>query len=77
MLGHYFEGLVRSGAVKDYAEIARRTGLTRARVTQIVDMTLLSPYEQEQLLSWTPVGHTDNATLLACAITSPTSLKVS
>lgn len=51
VLGHYFERLVRSGAVRDYAEIARRTGLTRARVTQIVDLTLLAPDEQERLLT--------------------------
>jgi hypothetical protein len=52
-LGHYFERLVRDGGVKDYAEIARRTGLTRARVTQIVNLTLLSSGIQNQVLSLT------------------------
>jgi len=50
VLGHHFERLVREGAVKDYAEIARLTGLTRARVTQIVNLTLLAPEIQEQIL---------------------------
>jgi len=36
--------------VKDYAEIARRTGLTRARVTQIVNLTLLAPDIQQAIL---------------------------
>ena len=50
VLGHHFEMLVRNGAVKDYAEIARLTGLTRARVTQITNLTLLAPEIQEVLL---------------------------
>ncbi len=51
VLGHHFERLVREGAVKDYAEIARLTGLTRARVTQIVNLTLLAPEVQEDILN--------------------------
>jgi hypothetical protein len=50
VLGHHFERLVREGIVKDYAEIARLAGLTRARVTQIVNLTLLAPYIQEEIL---------------------------
>src|SRR2546426_846233 len=50
VLGHHFERLVREGAVKDYAGIARLTGLTRARVTQIVNLTLLAPDIQEAIL---------------------------
>lgn len=53
VLGHHFERLVREGVVKDYAEIARRTGLTRARVTQIVNLTLLAPGIQEEIFSAT------------------------
>src|SRR5207249_2495849 len=33
-LRHHFERLARDGGVRDYSEIARRTGLTRARVTR-------------------------------------------
>jgi len=51
VLGHHFERLVRDGAVKNYAEIARLTGLTRARVTQIVNLTLLAPEIQELILN--------------------------
>ncbi len=50
VLGHHFENLVRDGAVKDYAEIARLTGLSRARVTQIAGLTLLTPEIQEAIL---------------------------
>ena len=50
VLGHHFESLVRGGQMKDYAEIARLTGLTRARVTQITNLTLLAPEIQEELL---------------------------
>ncbi|MGA9652831.1 MAG: hypothetical protein WBV96_02870, partial [Polyangia bacterium] len=32
------------------AEVARRLGLTRARVTQLMDMRLLAPDIQEQIL---------------------------
>jgi hypothetical protein len=51
VLGHYFENLVREGVVKDYAEIARLTGLSRARVTQITNLILLAPEIQEDFLN--------------------------
>jgi len=50
VLGHHFERLVQSGVVKDYAEIARATGLSRARITQVCDMALLPPSVQESIL---------------------------
>ena len=50
VLGHHFENLVRHGFVKDYAEISRLTGLSRARITQIVNLTLLAPAIQEGIL---------------------------
>ncbi len=50
VLGHHFEKLVRHGFVRDYAEIARLTGLSRARITQIVNLTLLAPEIQEGIL---------------------------
>ena len=37
--------------MKDYAEIALLTGLSRARVTQITNLTLLAPEIQEAVLS--------------------------
>ncbi|MCI0410915.1 MAG: hypothetical protein L0191_20525 [Acidobacteria bacterium] len=49
-LAHQWERLVRDGTVKDYADIARLAGLTRARVTQIMDLLLLAPDIQEKAL---------------------------
>jgi hypothetical protein len=63
VLGHHFERLVREGKVKNYAEIARLTGLSRARVTQIADTTLLPPGTQERVLlqAYQALGPTDFA----------------
>ena len=52
-LAHRLEGLVRSGAVKDYAELAELGHVTRARVTQIMNLLNLAPDIQEYLL-WLP-----------------------
>ncbi|MCG8402467.1 MAG: hypothetical protein MJA84_12885 [Firmicutes bacterium] len=45
-LDHY----VQSGFVKDYAELARVGHVSRARITQIVNLNLLAPDVQEALL---------------------------
>lgn len=45
-----FEGLVRTATVRDYAELARRGHITRARMTQITKLLNLAPDIQEQLL---------------------------
>jgi hypothetical protein len=45
-----WEGLVASGTVKDYAEIAALCRISRARVTQIMNLNLLAPDIQEELL---------------------------
>lgn len=44
------DGLIRSGAVPDQADIARIGHVTRARVTQILNLTLLAPDIQEAIL---------------------------
>jgi alkylated DNA nucleotide flippase Atl1 len=49
-LAIHLQKLIDAGAVRDYAEIARLTGLTRARVTQIMNLTLLAPGIQEEIL---------------------------
>lgn len=49
-LAHQIEGLVRSGQVRDYAEVARLGHVTRARVSQIVSLLNLAPTIQEALL---------------------------
>jgi hypothetical protein len=45
-----FDGLVRSGAVKDYAELARLGHVTRARMSQLMSLLHLAPDLQEALL---------------------------
>ena len=54
-LAHHIERRVRSGELDDFAAAARAYGLTRARVTQIVNLTLLAPAIQEEILAMGPV----------------------
>ena len=54
-LAHRFDHLVQTRAVKDYAELARLGHVTRARVTQIMNLLNLAPDIQEHLL-WLPAG---------------------
>jgi hypothetical protein len=49
-LAIHFDGLLRQGIVRDYADIARLGGISRARVTQIMNLLLLAPQIQEALL---------------------------
>lgn len=49
-LAHRIEREVADGKLADHAEAARRLGLTRARVTQLCDLTLLAPDIQEEVL---------------------------
>lgn len=48
-LAHRYQGLVQSGAVKDYADLARLMGVSRARVTQVMNLILLAPDIQEAI----------------------------
>jgi len=43
--------LLESGKVANQADIARRQGITRARVTQVMGMLRLAPEIQEQILT--------------------------
>ncbi len=54
-LAHQIEARVRAGEYADLADAARKLGLTRARVTQIVNLTLLAPDIQEEILAWPPI----------------------
>lgn len=45
-----FDRLVQAGEVEDYAELARLGHVTRARVTQIMNLLMLAPDIQEELL---------------------------
>ena len=50
-LAHYIDRLVENGGIKDYAEVARRLGITRARMAQVTNLLNLSPQFQESILS--------------------------
>ena len=50
-----FEQLIRDGVVKDQADLARLALVSRARVTQIMDLLMLAPDIQEALLFLPPV----------------------
>ena len=51
-LAIYYEGLIHEGHIHEYAEIATLGHVTRARVTQIMNLRLLAPDLQEQLLTF-------------------------
>lgn len=48
---HKVEADIRAGVYDDLADAARKLGLTRARVTQIANLTLLAPAIQEEILA--------------------------
>lgn len=45
-----FDGLIQNGEVTDYAELARLGHVSRARVTQIMNLLMLAPDIQEEIL---------------------------
>jgi hypothetical protein len=45
-----FDGMLARGEVRDYAELARLGHVTRARVTQIMNLLNLAPDIQERIL---------------------------
>lgn len=49
-----FDELIRSGEVQDYAELARLGHVTRARMSQIMNLLNLAPDIQEELLFLPP-----------------------
>jgi hypothetical protein len=55
--------LVRTGEVRDYAELARLGGVTRARMSQIMHLLDLAPDIQEQLLFLNEGGKLTERTL--------------
>ncbi len=50
-----FDGLLRDGVVRDYADLARLGHVTRARMTQLMGLLNLAPDIQEALLFLPPV----------------------
>jgi len=49
-LAIHFDGLIRQGTVRDYADLARLGGVSRARITQIMNLLNLPPWKQEEIL---------------------------
>jgi hypothetical protein len=49
-LAHKLEEAIQHGVVADRADVARRLGLMRARATQPLDLALLAPDIQEDVL---------------------------
>lgn len=51
-----FQSMTDRGEVRDYADLARLGFVTRARLTQIMNLLLLAPDIQEHLLSLASAG---------------------
>ena len=49
-LAHDIEARIEAGEFRDYADVARAHGLTRARLTQAMNLLLLAPPIQEDVL---------------------------
>ncbi len=49
-LAHHVERLIEAGELSGYAKAARAIGLTRARLTQVMNLMLLAPDIQESIL---------------------------
>jgi hypothetical protein len=56
-LAHRLEKACQRGDVANYAELARRGQVSRARITQIMNLLLLAPTIQEQILFLPRVLH--------------------
>ena len=50
------EGRIREGLVRDQSALARELKVSQPRMTQIMNLTLLAPEIQEQVLSLPPVS---------------------
>ena len=49
-LAHRLQSAIKNGEYQDRADLARQFDLTRARITQLLNLTLLAPDLQEQVL---------------------------
>lgn len=49
-LAVHFDELIRRGLVRDYADLARLGGVSRARISQLMDLLNLAPDIQELIL---------------------------
>ncbi len=56
------EGLLQEGVAKDYADLARLGGVSRSRITQILNLRDLAPALQERLLQLPESGNAHGLT---------------
>ena len=54
-LAHRIDGMIGSGELRDLAHAAKVCGVTRPRMTQIMNLLLLAPGIQEAILDLPPV----------------------
>jgi hypothetical protein len=52
-----FEDLIKAGGIADYSELAQLGHVSRARITQIMNLLHLAPDIQEQVLFLPPTKH--------------------
>ncbi len=67
-LAHRIQRAIETGEIRDQAKAAKLLGLTRARVSQLMDLTLLAPDIQEQLLNGDATGLSERALRSVSAI---------
>lgn len=53
-LAHRIDGMIKAGEIRDWADAARLAGVTRARMSQIGNLLLLSPEIQDAVLRLPP-----------------------
>jgi len=61
-LAHVFQRMIDAGVVADQTELARLTGFSNARITQLMNLTLLAPSIQEEILGMTVESGRDSVT---------------
>jgi hypothetical protein len=59
-LAIHFDNLIRAGGILDYAQLASLGHISRARVSQIMNLLLLAPDIQEEILFLPPIEKGDD-----------------
>ena len=66
-LAHRWNDLIRSGDVRDRAELSRLVGVSRARVSQVMRLLDLAPHIQEEILLGEAYGRVSEKVLRSTA----------
>jgi hypothetical protein len=53
-----FQEMIHRGEARDYADLARLGGVTRERMSQIMELVWLAPDIQQEILEFPPTGAT-------------------